>query len=256
MKRIFAFMILIYSLLMPAPSGAQSRFNGRSASTQESAPQTKEQSADLVEANRLNAEVAALYREGKYDKAQPLAERVLMLREKALGADHLLVADALRTLTTIYLVRGNKREAKASYLRSIAISEKNLGADSPEMVNILNRYICILTVTGQSKDEIVEVHRRIYKLNNGVELDKAGRALSLAKPTYPAEAKEKRITGSVVAEVTIDETGKVIGVKILCGHPLLVDGAEPAIWKGQYKPLTVAGKPVRYVDIVTYNFAL
>jgi tetratricopeptide (TPR) repeat protein len=255
MTQVLAFMILISNLLTPSPAGAQSRFNRWIAGQRDDTSQTSEQSPDLVKANRLNAEVIALYEQGKYDKALPLAERVVTLREKHLGEDHLLVADALRNLAAVYLAKGKNKEAKSSYLRSIAISEKNLGKDNPELVKILNRYICFLSTTGQG-DEIADVRKRLYKLNNGFEYDKSNRPISLAKPVYLPEAKAKRITGSVIAEVAIDETGKVIAVKVLCGHPLLVQGAEPAIWKGQYRPLMVAGKPVRYVDIVTYNFAL
>lgn len=255
MNRLLAFMILISNLLAPTTAGARPLCGNCIAIYQDAASRTLEQSPELVEANRLNAEVIAFYEQGKYDKAQPLAERVLMLREKSLGGEHLLVADALRNLAAVYLANGKNKEAKAAYLRSIAISEKNLGEDNPGMVKILNRYICFLSTLGQS-DEMAEVRKRLYKLNNGLEYDKSNRPISLAKPAYLAEAKAKRITGSVIAEVVIDETGKVISVKILCGHPLLVKGAEPAIWKGQYRPLTVAGKPARYVDIVTYNFAL
>ena len=53
------------------------------------------QSEDLAEALRLNAQVELLYRAGRYDEAVPLAERVLKIREKALGAEHPDVATSL-----------------------------------------------------------------------------------------------------------------------------------------------------------------
>jgi TonB family protein len=255
-NRVFAFLILIYGLSTPAAYGARLPVSKRIAVRQDGGAQTAEQSPDLVEANRLNAEAVALYGEGKYDKAEPPAKRALMLREKVLGAEHPLVADVLRNLAAIYLARGKNKEAKASYLRSIEISEKNAGKDSLEMVEILNRYVCLLTILEQH-DEVFEVSKRLYKLNNGFEYDKStAGVVSLLKPTYPPEAKSKRITGAVVAQVTIDETGKVIDAKILCGHPLLVQGAEHAIRNSRFKPVTVAGKPVKYKDIITYNFAL
>src|SRR4051794_30809864 len=98
MNRVFAFMILIAGLLTPAAPGAQLTFGKWVAAQQDSSSQSAEQSPDLVEANKLNAEAVALYGEGKYDKAEPLAKRALMLREKVLGGEHPLVAEVLRNL--------------------------------------------------------------------------------------------------------------------------------------------------------------
>src|SRR6266496_4045489 len=50
-------------------------------------------------------------------------------------------------------------------------------------------------------------------------------AIKRVKPVYPADAK---ITGTVVVEVTIDESGNVISGKALSGHPLLMGPALAA----------------------------
>src|SRR5258706_9392276 len=52
-----------------------------------------------------------------------------------------------------------------------------------------------------------------------------GSAIKRVKPVYPADAK---ITGTVVVEVTIDESGNVILARTLSGHPLLMGPALAA----------------------------
>src|SRR5690349_5358954 len=47
-----------------------------------------------------------------------------------------------------------------------------------------------------------------------------GKAISLPKPTYPAEAKAKGISGIVDVEVVIDEKGRVIWAKAVEGPEL------------------------------------
>ena len=85
---------------------------------------------ELEEAARLNAEVLNLFRAGKYDEALPVAKRVLELREKAAGPDALVVAYALNNLASIHTQRGRGDEAGRLYERSLAIVEKQGGAES------------------------------------------------------------------------------------------------------------------------------
>jgi hypothetical protein len=47
------------------------------------------------EADQLNKKVNELYSAGRYSDAIPIAQRVLALREKALGRDHPDVANSL-----------------------------------------------------------------------------------------------------------------------------------------------------------------
>lgn len=78
--------------------------------------------------------------------------------------------------------------------------------------------------------------------------------VKLPRPTYLAEAKQAGVSGSVVFKITVDETGKVVSVKALSGHPLLVKGAEQSIQQAQYKPTVVSGQPVKVMGIAIYNF--
>jgi hypothetical protein len=59
-------------------------------------------SKNLNEADALEKRVTELDKAGKYTEAIPLAERVLAIREKALGPNHLNVATALNWLAVLY----------------------------------------------------------------------------------------------------------------------------------------------------------
>ena len=93
--------------------------------SQQKSTSTPAQSADLVEAEELNAQVIALYNARKYDKALPLAKRVLMLREKAVGPDHVLVVDALANVAELLFIRGLRGEALKTYRRYLNTYDRN-----------------------------------------------------------------------------------------------------------------------------------
>jgi tetratricopeptide (TPR) repeat protein len=56
--------------------------------------------------NELNKRVLELYRAGRYSDAIQIAQRVLAIREKALGRDHPDVATALNNLAELYRSQG------------------------------------------------------------------------------------------------------------------------------------------------------
>ena len=68
--------------------------------------------------------------------------------------------------------------------------------------------------------------------------------ITLVQPDYPPLAKAARIMGIVHASIEVDESGKVVDVKLLSGHPMLAPAALQAIRKWKYKPFEVGGKPV------------
>jgi len=81
-----------------------------------------------------------------------------------------------------------------------------------------------------------------------------GKAISLPKPAYPAEAKDKRIAGVVTIEIVIDETGTVIWAKGIEGHELLQEAAIKAACNARYSPMKISGRAVKAGGVITYNF--
>lgn len=81
-----------------------------------------------------------------------------------------------------------------------------------------------------------------------------GKAISLPKPDYPAEAKQAKASGNVVVQVTVDESGIVSDAKALSGHPLLVQAAVNAAILARFSPTTLMGEPVKVMGVIVYNF--
>jgi protein TonB len=81
-----------------------------------------------------------------------------------------------------------------------------------------------------------------------------GKAISLPKPAYPPMAKAARAAGTVVVQVTIDETGKVISAHAISGHPLLQAAAVQAAYGARFSPTQLSGQPVKVTGTISYNF--
>jgi len=81
-----------------------------------------------------------------------------------------------------------------------------------------------------------------------------GKALKLAKPSYPFAAREARVSGTVQVRVVIDETGKVIYAQAVSGHPDLQKASEDAAMKSEFSPTKLQGKPVKVTGFILYNF--
>lgn len=75
-------------------------------------------------------------------------------------------------------------------------------------------------------------------------------------PDYPQEAKEKRIGGSVVVELSTDEKGKVTSVRTISGPPELRRAAEEAAKRWEFTPTLLSKVPVKVIGAITFNFNL
>jgi protein TonB len=73
---------------------------------------------------------------------------------------------------------------------------------------------------------------------------------------YPPLARAAKVSGSVVVEVTIDETGAVIAARALSGHPLLKDAAVAAARAWAFTPTILDGNHVKVIGTLTFNLEL
>lgn len=76
------------------------------------------------------------------------------------------------------------------------------------------------------------------------------------QPIYPPLAKQTRTQGTVVLDCIIDTQGNVTQVKLVSGHPLLVEAALDAVRQWKYQPTLLNGQPVAVEMQVTVNFIL
>ncbi|MDA2934328.1 tetratricopeptide repeat protein, partial [Acidobacteria bacterium AH-259-D05] len=75
---------------------------------------------------------------GKYAQAEPLYQRALAIREKALGPEHPQVSDSLNDLAILYWDQGKYAQAEPLHQRARAIWEKALGPEHPDVARSLN----------------------------------------------------------------------------------------------------------------------
>jgi len=99
-----------------------------------------------------------------------------------------------------------------------------------------------------------------------------GKAISRVEPVYPRSAKEYHITGKVVVEITIDETGNVTTARAIDGHfqrprnvsegqvrqiiPEFNKAAVDAAIQWRFEPTRISGVPVKVIGSVTFNFMM
>ncbi len=76
------------------------------------------------------------------------------------------------------------------------------------------------------------------------------------QPSYPPLAKQTQTQGTVVLDCVIDPQGNVTQVKLVSGHPLLVEAALDAVRQWKYQPTLLNGEPVAIEMRVMVNFNL
>ncbi|MFN6962770.1 MAG: energy transducer TonB [Pyrinomonadaceae bacterium] len=81
-----------------------------------------------------------------------------------------------------------------------------------------------------------------------------GKALSLPKPVYPPAARAVRAEGTVVVQITVDETGSVISAEAVSGHPLLRPAAVESARGAKFSPTLITGPPIKVTGVLVYNF--
>ena len=83
-----------------------------------------------------------------------------------------------------------------------------------------------------------------------------GKAIYLPKPIYSQMAKQVGASGTVIVQILIDETGKVISAHAVSGHPFLMSEAQKAAYQARFSPTILGDQPVKVSGVITYNFVL
>lgn len=150
-----------------------------------------------------------------------------------------------------------------------ANNKKSVGAALPDSEIDLDRVNAInaaeiKTVNSDAETKTPQVQidaeppppspRPILKPVSGGVLN--GSAISLPTPTYPEHARRMRTQGTVVVDVVIDETGKVISARASAGPQPLSDAAVQAALRARFSPTKLSGQPVKVSGVINYKFSL
>jgi TonB family protein len=216
---------------------------------------------DLKVADVLDNLAWSTYGVGDIGKAESYLLRALAIRDKALGPDSAGVGESLYMLGEFYLKTGNASKAADFYKRALPIKEKALGGNDKQLSAFLEKCGCALLQNGQ-KQEATALQMRALTIqrksipNSVVAGILQGHAIFRAEPVYPPAAKHERVSGSVVVEVTVDETGKILDARSICGPDLLVGAAVEAARHWLFTPTLLKGQPVKVIGTITFNFHL
>ena len=86
--------------------------------------------------------------------------------------------------------------------------------------------------------------------------DAAQNVLSKVTPVYPQEAKEKKITGSVVLAAVIGKDGTVEELRVASGPGPLQKSALDAVRQWRYKPFLLNGVAIEIKTTITVIYSL
>jgi len=75
-------------------------------------------------------------------------------------------------------------------------------------------------------------------------------------PVYPPLARAARIQGQVVLQAVISKQGSIEKLRLVSGHPMLVQAAIDAVRQWHYRPYVLNSEPVEVETQITVNFSL
>jgi TonB family protein len=81
-----------------------------------------------------------------------------------------------------------------------------------------------------------------------------GKAISLPKPVYPAEALKSRMSGQVQVKVVLDKSGNVVSAEAMFGPEVFRAAAVEAAKRARFKPIIIDGEAKKVFGIITYDF--
>jgi protein TonB len=84
----------------------------------------------------------------------------------------------------------------------------------------------------------------------------SAKLVNQARPTYPPLARQARIQGTVRLEAVISKNGAIEELKVVSGHPLLIQSAQAAVLQWRYEPTLLNGVPVEVITTIDVNFTL
>jgi protein TonB len=80
------------------------------------------------------------------------------------------------------------------------------------------------------------------------------RVTKLVPPKYPSLARQARVSGTVVLEAIVTEDGKVSEIKVISGHPLLLEAAIDCVKQWEYEPTQLNGVPTAVILTAKVHF--
>jgi TonB family protein len=110
-----------------------------------------------------------------------------------------------------------------------------------------------IAISAQRTLEILPVSSRGANRSERVII---GKLMAHSDPFYPAEARNRRMEGSVELKARIGRTGEVVAVTPVSGPGLLMSAAATAVREWRYEPTFINGDPAETLADITVVFRL
>ncbi len=198
--------------------------------------------------------------DGRKTEAEANYLKAVDIAESSFGAQSKESFSPILSSAIFYARDGKFDKADEFYLKAYAAAIKNFGKEGKEIEQIEDSRTCLFN--GQKRAE--EKEKSYFDAKNklfGIDPTAVksggvinGKALSLPRPPYPDEARERRLGGTALVKVTIDELGNVVKVKSICRNDVLGKAAEESARGAKFSPTLLNGKPVKVTGIIVYNF--
>ena len=83
---------------------------------------------------------------------------------------------------------------------------------------------------------------------------KEPQVIKMVPPAYPPLASRARVSGTVVLEATLTAQGTVEQIRVVSGHPLLIEAAINCVKQWQYEPTYLNSVPVPVILTAKVHF--
>lgn len=184
-------------------------------------------------------------------------QKAIIEADRVFGADSSESYLPNFNIAQINLKQENWDQSHSYYVNAYRIGLLRFGLNSPEVENIEDTIYCsalddnLSSKQRKAFSELRWQYVRAQGLDYGVL---NGKALSLPRPFYPAQASKLNIEGKVVIRVLVDETGHTLVDKVVCGRYFLRSAAVEAAREAKFAPTIINGKAVKVSGVIVYNF--
>ncbi len=193
---------------------------------------------------------------GKIKEAEASYLKAAETAETKFGKENKETFSPTLNLANFYARDGKFEKADELYLKTYALTIKNFGKESKEIEQIEDLRSCFTGQNFSFEKQKVFNEAKDKLFGNLAEKGTSilGKAKSLPKPRYPAEAREKRLSGTAPIRVVIDEQGNVVETKSICRNDILGKAAEESAREAKFSPTIIDGKPIKVSGIIVYIF--
>ncbi len=194
---------------------------------------------------------------GRETESQTSYANALEASERIFGKESKEGFSSTLNLANMYARDRNFEKADEYYLKTYALAIKNFGEEAKEIEQIEIARVCLFggrKVADEKEKNFNEAKNKLFgrvAVRSGII---NGKAISLPIPRYPAEAREKRLTGTASIKVRIEEQGNVIEAKSICRNDILGRAAEESAKDAKFALTLMDGKPIQVTGIIVYNF--